>query len=59
MRAGQQWGVGRAYNEIVKRIFDERGIEIPFPHQTIYFGEDKSGKAPPLRLTRDASAAAD
>ena len=33
----------------IKRIFDERGIEIPFPHQTIYFGEDKHGKAPPLR----------
>jgi len=52
---GQQWGVGRAYNAIVKRIFDERGIEIPFPHQTIYFGEDKSGEAPPmnLRIRRD------
>jgi len=47
---GQQWGVGRAYNEIVKRIFDERGIEIPFPHQTIYFGEDKQGKAPPVHV---------
>jgi len=43
---GKQWGVGRAYNAIVKRIFDERGIDIPFPHQTIYFGEDKDGKAP-------------
>ncbi len=47
---GQQWAVGRAYNEILKRVFDERGIEIPFPHQTIYFGEDKEGKAPPLRI---------
>src|SRR3546814_6379935 len=36
---GSQWGVGRAYNEIVKRVFDERGIEMPFPHRTIYFGE--------------------
>jgi small conductance mechanosensitive channel len=47
---GKQWSVGRAYNAIIKRIFDERGIEIPFPHQTIYFGEDKQGDAPPLRL---------
>lgn len=47
---GQQWAVGRAYNEILKRVFDERGIEIPFPHQTLYFGEDKEGKAPPLRI---------
>ncbi|MEM9012997.1 MAG: mechanosensitive ion channel domain-containing protein [Pseudomonadota bacterium] len=53
---GKQWGVGRAYNEIVKRIFDERGIEIPFPHQTLYFGEDKAGGAPPLRLSRGSSA---
>ena len=51
----QQWSVGRAYNEILKRIFDERGIEIPFPHRTLYFGEDKQGHSPPLRvLDRDA-----
>jgi small conductance mechanosensitive channel len=50
---GSQWGVGRAYNEIVKRVFDERGIEIPFPHRTIYWGEDKQGKAPPLRVAKD------
>ena len=52
-RPGKQWGVGRAYNEICKRIFDERDIEIPFPHQTIYFGVDKNGEAPPLRLKSD------
>ena len=27
---------------------DEKGIEIPFPHQTIYMGQDKAGKSPPL-----------
>ena len=31
----------------MKIRFDELGIEIPFPHQTVYFGEDKSGAAPP------------
>jgi small-conductance mechanosensitive channel len=46
----QQWGVGRAYNEIVKRIFDERGIEIPFPQRTLWFGEGKDGVAPPVRV---------
>ncbi len=40
---GAQWGIGRAYIEICKRVFDERGIEIPFPHQTIYLGEAKDG----------------
>lgn len=49
---GKQWAVGRAYNESVKEVFDERGIEIPFPHITIWAGEDKDGSAPPLRLAR-------
>ena len=30
--------------------FDRAGIEIPFPHQTLYFGEDRDGKAPPANL---------
>ena len=55
-KPGLQWGVGRAYNAIVKRIFDERGIEIPFPHQTVYFGEDKRGVAPPLHMRIDQAA---
>jgi small-conductance mechanosensitive channel len=51
----QQWGVRRAFNKALKAKFDELGIEIPFPHQTLYFGEDKSGDAPaaPVRLLRD------
>ncbi|MBP0614766.1 mechanosensitive ion channel domain-containing protein [Jiella mangrovi] len=52
-KPGTQWGVGRAYREIVKRIADERGIEIPFPHMTIWFGEDRNGKAPPIRMRND------
>jgi len=47
---GKQWAIGRAYNEIVKEIFDERGIEIPFPHLTLYAGEDKKGQAPAFRV---------
>ncbi|WP_447927306.1 mechanosensitive channel protein [Vreelandella sp. EE27] len=47
---GDQWGVGRAYNRLVKMRFDEAGIEIPFPHTTLYFGEDRDGKAPPANL---------
>ena len=41
---GEQWAVGRAYNEVVKEVFDERGIDIPFPHLTVYAGTDKEGK---------------
>ncbi|PRY71066.1 mechanosensitive channel protein [Halomonas ventosae] len=43
---GDQWAVGRAYNRLVKLRFDEAGIEIPFPHTTLYFGEDKAGRSP-------------
>ncbi len=49
---GNQWAIGRAYNRLVKRHLDAAGIEIPFPHMTLYFGEDKQGNAPaaPLRI---------
>jgi small conductance mechanosensitive channel len=36
---GKQWQVGRAMNRRIKKRFDEEGIEIPFPHQSLYFGE--------------------
>ncbi|WP_299233867.1 mechanosensitive channel protein [uncultured Halomonas sp.] len=47
---GDQWAVGRAYNRLVKLRFDEAGIEIPFPHTTLYFGQDKTGSAPPANV---------
>ena len=57
-RPGSQWAVGRAYNEAVKRRFDEAGVEIPFPHMTVWFGEDKKGAAPPARIAPAAGLAA-
>lgn len=33
--AGSHWGTGRAYNEMIKQVFDQRNIEIPFPHLAI------------------------
>ncbi|GHE20992.1 mechanosensitive channel protein [Halomonas urumqiensis] len=47
---GNQWAVGRAFNRLVKLHFDARGIEIPFPHTTLYFGVGKEGEAPPANL---------
>lgn len=35
----QQWTVGREFLRRIKLSFDEKNIEIPFPHSTIYFGE--------------------
>lgn len=49
-RPGEQWAVGRAYLELVKKRFDESGIEIPFQHRTIWFGTERDGEAPPARL---------
>ena len=43
----QQWTVGREYRKRLKEAFDEHRIEIPFPHQTIYWGEEID----PLKLT--------
>ena len=36
----KQWFVMREFNRRLKYAFDERGIEIPFPHRTLYFGEE-------------------
>lgn len=47
---GTQWATGRAYNRLVKLHFDGKGIEIPFPHTTLYFGVGKEGEAPPANL---------
>ncbi len=47
----RQWRIKREFNRRLKKAFDERGIEIPFPHLTVYPGQDKTGHAPPLRVT--------
>jgi len=46
----KQWGLKREFNRRVKKVFDARGIEIPFPHRTIYMGEPKLGPAPSLTV---------
>lgn len=35
----RQWMVGRELRRRIKNTFDSRGIEIPFPHVSVYFGE--------------------
>jgi small-conductance mechanosensitive channel len=52
----QQWRVGREFNRRIKMKFDELNIEIPFPHRTIYFGKDKTGKSPALNIETDKTA---
>lgn len=36
----RQWDVGREYRRRLKKEFDRLNIEIPFPHRTIYWGEE-------------------
>ncbi len=45
----QQWTVGREFKRRLKKAFDAHGIEIPFPHQTIYWG----AKIDPLQVQVD------
>lgn len=49
-RPSRQWAVGREFNRRMKKKFDELGIEIPFPHMTVYMGQDKDGSAAPMNV---------
>ena len=33
------WVAGRIVRRRIKKVFDERGIEIPHPHLSVCFGE--------------------
>jgi len=35
----KQWDVAREFRRRVKKAFDAAGIEMPFPHRTVYLGE--------------------
>jgi small-conductance mechanosensitive channel len=43
----RQWTIGREYRRRLKIAFDAQNIEIPFPHTTVYWGEDIN----PLKLS--------
>jgi small conductance mechanosensitive channel len=47
----KQWRVGREMNRRIKKTFDAKGIEIPFPHRTLYWGE---GQAPSAVVQTEA-----
>jgi len=46
----RQWAVGREFNRRLKKRFDEKDIEIPFPHVTLYMGQDKQGLSAALNV---------
>jgi len=53
----KQWRVGREFNRRLKKKFDALGIEIPFPHLTVYPGKDKAGNSPALKVEVDRTEA--
>jgi small conductance mechanosensitive channel len=54
----RQWKVAREFNRRLKKAFDERDIEIPFPHRTLYAGQDKKSQAAPIHVVVDSSPTA-
>jgi len=63
-RAGRQWRVAREFRRRIKKAFDAHGIEIPFPHRTLYWGVPKEGQqplpisveTPPSRLSENGAS---
>lgn len=46
-KPAQQWAVAREFRRRIKKRLDQEGVEIPFPHRTLYFGE-------PLQVVKEA-----
>lgn len=46
----EQWNVRREFLRRLKKAYEARGIEIPFPHLTLYPGAAKDGGAPALQV---------
>jgi small conductance mechanosensitive channel len=53
-----QWAVGRELRRRIKNRFDELGIEIPFPHVTLYAGEGAQGVLRHRLVEAEAAAGA-
>lgn len=45
MLPGKQWAAGRELRALVKKAFDEAGIEIPFPQRTVWLRNESSSSA--------------
>jgi small-conductance mechanosensitive channel len=56
VRPLEQWNVRREYLKRLKAAFDRDGIEIPFPHMTVYAGHSKHGDTPAFPTERRTPA---
>lgn len=48
----QQWRIGREMNRRIKRTFDAKGIEIPFPQRTMHWSEPLQRKLAPQHMSQ-------
>jgi len=55
-RPMKQWRVGREFNRRLKNKFDQLGIEMPFPHVTLYMGENKTGQSRPVHIVNEPAS---
>jgi small-conductance mechanosensitive channel len=46
-RPMQQWAVLGELRRRIKQVFDNEGVEIPWPHIKLYYGEEKKKTEPP------------
>jgi small-conductance mechanosensitive channel len=54
----KQWDIAREYRRRIKRRFDDEGIEIPFPHRTIYLGDGAEFPVPQVAGAEEVPAEA-
>ena len=52
VRAGSQWNMTGEFRRLLKKAFDENGIEFPFPQVVVHDPKDV-----PNRLAKNAAAA--
>lgn len=52
----EQWNVMRELRRRIKHAFDAEGIEIPFPHMTVYMGDEATNQR--LRILTESATGA-
>ena len=52
---GQHWNMMGELRRRIKKVFDQEGIEIPWPHVKLYMGESKPGGGPTCKACSQAN----
>ncbi len=54
-KPGKHWDTMGELRRRIKRVFDEEGIEIPWPHVKLYLGDTEAGKGPTCKACSHAN----